>query len=276
MKYIYRINTSLLAIFLILAGCVVEDGDTDPVEFTPKLGTANLAIINVMTDTDDAGYSTVDIYVDELKVMSEVVFGTFSSGYLSYDYPQGTIFRAVQGGEAPVYLSNPVPGIENNIISATVAQLLPESHNAPLQGQLKSGAFYTVALLGNVNSIGFETFVMTEDVLTPPSSGSSVRFLNASIDNCVFNSCLAEFSAGGSSLGVSDWGNQNGEAAFSDFVQVSETSLSLTITDPTDGTELFTGTVEVPSGGIYTVVFMGDSFSTVDGEGLQLKVLRHN
>lgn len=274
MKYINKLFLCLLLGTIV--SCQIDDGDSDPVEFTPKLGTANIAILNTMTDTDDAGFTTVDIYADETKVMSEITFGIFSTGYMEHEFPQGTIFRAVQGGTAPVYLSNPVPGIENNITNATVAALLPESHNAPLQGQLKNGASYTVALLGNVNSIGFETFVMAEDDLTAPSGGSRVRFLNASIDNCVFNSCLADFSMNGTVLGTSDWGNQNGEAAFSDFVEVSETTLSLTITDPTDDTELFTGSVEVPAGGVYTVVFMGDSFSTVDGEGLQLTAFRHN
>ncbi len=276
MRYIYKLNKILLGVIVLFASCTVDDGDSDPVEFTPKLGTTNIAILNTLTDTEDAGYSTIDIYADETKVMSEATFGIFSSGYISYEYPQGTIFRATQGGTAPVYLSNPVPGIENNIINATVASLLPEEHNAPLQGQLKSGGSYTVALLGNVNSIGFEVFAMAEDDLTAPSGGSRVRFLNAAIDNCVFNSCIASFSANGTELGRSDWGSQNGEAAFSNFVDVSDASLDLVVTDPTDGTELFTGAVDVPAGGIYTVILLGDSFSTVDGEGLQFKVFRHN
>ena len=276
MKYIYKLSKILLLGFVLIASCTVDDGDTDPVEFTPKLGKASIAILNTLTDTDDAGFTTVDIYADETKVMSGGTFGTFTSGYISYDYPQGTIFRATQGGTPPVYLSNPVPGIENNITNATVASLLPEEHNAPLQGQLKSGGSYTVALLGNVNSFGFEVFVMVEDDLTAPVSGSKVRFLNASIENCVSNSCIAAFSVNGTELGRSDWGSQNGEAAFSSFVDVSDTSLNLVVSDPTDATELFTGSVDIPAGGIYTVVFLGDSFSTVDGEGLQFKVFRHN
>ncbi len=275
MKKMNKLIYVVWMFLLLIAACEVDDGDSDAVEFTPKLGTANLALINTLTDIDDAGFTTVDIYADEIKVMTEVAFGAATQGYIPYEFPQGTIFRAVQGGEAPVYLSNPIPGIENNIINNTVAQLLPDDHNAPLQGQLKDGASYTVALLGNVNSIGFETFVMVEDDLTPPASGSKVRFLNASIDNCVFNSCLANFSVNGMDLGVSDWGNQNGEPAFSDFIEMAAGTLDLLITDPTDDTELFNGTVDVTAGEIVTIIFMGDTFSTTADEGLQLSVFRH-
>lgn len=280
----YFFNTIILNKMVVLFfiatifGCTIDDGDDTEIEFTPKLGTANIAIINALTDLEDAEVNTVDIYIDETKVVSEQKFGYTTEGYILYDYPQGTMFRAVYGGEAPVFLSNPVGDIENNITWATAAELLPSDHNAPLQGQLKNNGYYTLVLVGNYYNLGIGDFVLVEDDLSPPPSGNAkIRFLNAGLDNAYLGTPDVDFIINGDVLGTAGYPHEGEFSPFSDFVNVGAFTLSVRIVDHDDASEeLLSETIEIQEGGIYTIVLMGDSFSEVDGEHTQLKVFRHN
>jgi hypothetical protein len=142
MKNIMKYNLWLLGLLFIVSSCTEYDGDDRGVEVTPKLGTATVNLIMAVTAADDLGGDGIDMWIDEVNAGQKMQPGDALS--VEYEFPQGTMFRSVLGGKAPKYLSNPIGSVETIITVATAADLLPATHNEPLQGQLKDGASYTL------------------------------------------------------------------------------------------------------------------------------------
>ncbi|MDA0196344.1 MAG: hypothetical protein O2887_14880 [Bacteroidetes bacterium] len=260
MKRFNKYNLSIVAIVFLLAGCSIDDGDDRVVQVTPKLGTATLNLIMAVTDADGLGGDGIDLYVDETKAGSNMQSGDVIS--MQYEFPQGTIFRSVIGGDAPVYLTNPIGDYESILQWFTVAELMPEDHNAPLQGQLKNGGSYTLysSGFGDLNH-DFEWMFMVEDDLTAPSGGNAkVRFVNAGGGECWDNTCELSFQVGGTDMGFGIWGGDvfgAGLSSFTDWSEIAPGSLSVDVFDG-NGDPYFTGTVNVTGGGIHTIVFSGN------------------
>lgn len=260
MKNIIKYKLVLLAVLFIAVSCTENDGDERPVEVTPKLGTATLNIIMAVTTADDLGYDGIDIWADELKAGPNMKPGEIVT--VEYEFPQGSLFRSVLGGEAPKYLDNPIDEIETLLTYSTASEMLPEDHNMPLQGQLKDGSSYTLINYGfGALNHDYEYLFMVEDDLTPPTSGMArVRFVNAGGGECWDNTCELNFQIGGVDLGTGLWGGDlfgDGLSSFTDFSDLSPGSLSVDVYDGT-GALYFNGTIDVTAGGIYTVVFFGN------------------
>ena len=261
MKNIIKYNLVLLAAVFMAASCTENDGDERPVEVTPKLGTATLNIVMAVTTADDLGFKGIDVWADETIAGPEMRPGDITT--VEYEFPQGTLFRSVFGGEHPKYLTNPIHDVDNVLTYATVADMLPDDHNAPLQGQLKNGGSYTVIDFGfgALLPFDYDHFVMIEDDLTPSSSGSAkVRFANAGGGECWDNTCELSFEVGGTNLGSAIWGGDlwgAGLSAFTDFSELTPGTITVNVFDGT-GAAYFTGTVDVQAGGVYTVVFFGN------------------
>ena len=263
MKNIIKYNLVLLAAVFMAASCTENDGDERPVEVTPKLGTATLNIVMAVTTADDLGFKGIDVWADETIAGPEMRPGDITT--VEYEFPQGTLFRSVFGGEHPKYLTNPIHDVDNVLTYATVADMLPDDHNAPLQGQLKNGGSYTVIDFGfgALLPFDYDHFVMIEDDLTPPSSGmAKVRFANAGGGECWDNSCALRFEVGGVDYGTAYWGGdilaEPGSSAFTDFSELSPGTISINAYEGIGGTLWFSGSVDVEANGIYTVVFFGN------------------
>ncbi|MFY0653611.1 MAG: DUF4397 domain-containing protein [Cyclobacteriaceae bacterium] len=267
MKKILKYNSWLLGIVFLAISCTEYDGDERPIPVTPKLGTAKLNLIMAVTTADDLGGEGVDFWVDETNLGPKMQPGDVVS--MDYEFPQGTMFRSVIGGKAPKYLSNPISSVETILTWWTVSELMPATHNEPLQGQLKDGASYTIINtgFGNLNH-DYEYMVMVEDDLTPPASGQAkVRFVHASGGECWNNWCIVSFQVGGVDLGTSYWGGDSvygasAGQAFTDFVDITPGSLTVDVIDG-GGDPYWQGTIDVAAGGIYTVVFSGNEVDPV-------------
>lgn len=263
MKTIYRYNLAIICALFLISGCEVDDGDDRAVEFTPKLGTATINLINGVTSADDLAdhdfpINGVDLWVDETKHGQNMQSGDILT--VEHDFPQGSLFRAVHGDQSPIYLTNSVGSYETVMAWNTAAATLPADHNVPLQGQLKDGGSYTAVFydFGNISTC-CGTMLLVEDDLTPPAGGNAkVRFVNAAGGECWHNTCAMTFMLGTTDLGTAYWGGAGigGGPGFTDFSEVAAGSLSIEALDG-DGASFFTGTVDVSAGGVYTVVFTG-------------------
>ena len=260
MKTIYKYNLAIICALFLITSCEIDDGDDRDVEFTPKLGTATVNLINAVTSADDLndhGFpcNGVDLWVDETKHGQNMQLGDIMT--VEHDFPQGSIFRAVHGDQSPTYLTNGVVDYHTIFAWNTAAALLPADHNAPLQGQLKDGGSYTAVFFdfGNL-SHDYPSVLLVEDDLAAPSGGNAkIRFVNAAGGECWNNTCVTTFMMGTTNLGTAVWGTFGD--AFTSFVEVAPGSLSIETLDG-DGASYFTGTVDVTAGGIYTIVFSGN------------------
>jgi hypothetical protein len=278
MKNIMKYNLWLLGLLFIVSSCTEYDGDDRGVEVTPKLGTATVNLIMAVTAADDLGGDGIDMWIDEVNAGQKMQPGDALS--VEYEFPQGTMFRSVLGGKAPKYLSNPIGSVETIITVATAADLLPATHNEPLQGQLKDGASYTLihSGFGGLNH-DFEHMFKVEDDMTPPSGGNAkVRFVNAAGGECWDNTCEISFQIAGTDYGAGVWGNDVFGAGLSSITPWAEiTPGSVTVdTFDGDGDAYFSGSVTLVSGGIYTVIISGNVTNDVTkDEPLRLNTLSH-
>ncbi|MEP2024734.1 MAG: hypothetical protein ABJH98_01890 [Reichenbachiella sp.] len=281
MKTIYKFNLAIICALFLITSCEIDDGDDRDVEFTPKLGTATINLINAVTSADELeaqGFpiNGVDLWVDETKHGQNMQLGDILT--VDHEFPQGSMFRAVHGDQSPTYLTNGVVDYHTIFASNTAAAMLPAEHNVPLQGQLIDGASYTAIYFdfGGL-SHDYPAVQLIEDDLTAPTGGNAkVRFVNAAGGECWNNSCVTTFMNGTTNLGTAIWGPFG--AAITDFVEVSAGSLNIETLDG-DGASYFTGSVNVTSGGVYTIVFSGnEGYSdspTVTPEPNKYTVLQH-
>lgn len=275
MKTIYKYNLAIICALFLITSCEIDDGDDRDVEFTPKLGTATVNLINGVTTADDLAdlgfpIDGVDLWVDETKYGQNMQSGDVMT--VEHEFPQGTMFRAVHGGQSPTYLTNGVHDYHTILVSNTASDLLPADHNAPLQGQLKDGASYTIVAyaFGALDDHGdYSHMTMIEDDLSAPSGGNAkVRFVNAGGGECWSNTCQLECFVDGNSIGVSTWGEDALAAfgisgdVFTDFVEVSPGTLNIDLENG-GASPYFSGTVNVSAGGIYTIVFSGNEIDPV-------------
>ena len=258
MKNIFIIP--LLGILVIFGSCEFNDGDERPVEVTPKFGVATINIVMAVTTANDMDPEGVDVWIDEVLQGEQMSAGDVVS--VQHEFPQGSYFRSVLGGEFPKYIDNPIASVENNLAHATAAEMLPADHNTPLQGQLKDGGSYTLVVYGfGALNHDYEHLFMVEDDLTAPSSGNAkIRFLNAAGGECWDNTCEIEFEIGGTSYGSGIWGGDvfgAGLTAFTDFTEIAPGTLTVDSFDG-DAAAYFSDDVTVEAGGIYTIVISGN------------------
>ncbi len=157
---------------------------------------------------------------------------------------------------------------------------MPEDHNAPLQGQLKNGGYYTLITFGfgGLNH-DFEYMNLVEDDLTPPSGGNAkVRFVNAGGGECWDNTCELSFQVGGTDMGFGIWGGDlfgDGLSAFSDWSEIAPGGLTVDVFDG-NGDAYFSGTATVTGGGVHTIVFSGNETNDLGTpEPYRLTVINH-
>ncbi len=231
---------------LVLAGltaCEIDDADKRSLEMQPTLGTTNIAVIYGTTEAYD---EAVDIYADN-DVILTALFGDMTNGYVRHNYPQGSIFRVVKAGVFPTFGLS-----ETHHLMVTAGNLLPETHNAPLRGQLKQDGHYTL-FLGE--EFGFMEAYLVEDDLTPPAAGRiKVRFVNLS------------WETGGGSGGPVDFSTTDGvlttlnfyENPVSGFIDLPAGNLDLSVYDEGTANLVYdVPSITTTAGKIYTIVLMG-------------------
>jgi hypothetical protein len=255
----------ILFLGLILAGlsaCEIDDADKRPLEMQPTLGTTNVAVIY---GTTEAHGEEVDVYVDTDIVLT-ATFGDMTDGYVRHKYPQGSMFRVVEAGVFPTFGLS-----DTHHMMATAGELLPETHNAPLRGQLKQDGHYTL-FLGE--ELGFITPILVEDDLTPPPAGSiKVRFVNLSWETGGGGGGPVDFST--TTDGVLATLNFY-ENPVSEFVTLPLAELTVSIYDEgTTDLVYQVPTTAAAAGKIYTVVLMGRDLPG-DSEAYTHRIFQHN
>lgn len=286
MKNINLILINLLLVMIGLSSCEYDDADKRDIEYTPKLGTANILYTNSMielletetTDPTDTLLSTIDIWADETLSFTGA-YGSVSAGYLPHDYPQGTIFRAVFEGRFPNYRTQFGNTSTTNILNFDyAADILPSEHNAPLTGQLKDGGNYTVIAAGSF--LGTSHFIALEDDLTAPAGGNAkIRFVNAAwelspgANPALFGADVSEAGLG-ALVAAADFEFRD----VTSFQEVTAGALNFTVDAPFSTSEVDT-TLNLEAGKIYTLILEGEVGyfdDVVPGEGTRLRALVHN
>jgi hypothetical protein len=255
----------ILFLGIILAGlsaCEIDDADKRSLEMQPTLGITNIAVIY---GTTEAHGEEVDIYADN-DIILTAAFGDMTDGYVRHKYPQGSLFRVVTAGVFPTFGLS-----DTHHMMATAAELLPETHNVPLQGQLKKDGHYTL-FLGE--ELGFITPFLVEDDLTPPPAGSiKVRFVNLSWETGGGGGGPVDFvtTADGVLATLNFYENP-----VSEFITMPAGNLDASVFDEGTADLVYDiPAVTTTGGNIYTIVLMGRDLAG-DPEAYTHRIFQNN
>lgn len=261
MKKYQLILTGFLLAFT--SACEISDADERPLELQPTLGTTNIAIIYGTTEAPEAD-AEVDIYVDN-NVHLTASFGEMTNGYVQHKFPQGTLFRVVRAGVFPMFGLS-----DTHHMMVTAAELLPETHNAPLQGQLKQDGHYSF-FLGE--EFAYIHPILVEDDLTPPTAGNiKVRFVNLSWETGEGGGGPVDFSTSdGVQASLNFYDNP-----VSAFITMPAGTLDISVFDEGTADLVYDiPAITTTAGKIYTIILMGRA-APGDPEAYTHRVFENN
>ena len=279
-KFIY----TLVLLFIGLSSCEISDADDRDLEMQPTLGTTNIQIIQTILGSDAEG---VDIWVDSEKKLAGANFLESTDGYISHRFPQGTLIRVVAEGRFPSH-GEPDTHLATLFSSDAAATWLPETHNAPLRGQLKDDGFYTIVSSGifdpnDWSGNDIHSIIVEDDQTTPTAGLARVRYINAVIDVFTQGVTAAQRTAG--LFGTIDVLDSDAATTLFSAVPVGGTSGYVNIAPGTYNYEVtcnlprfggantgYTGgTATFEAGKIYNVVFYGSIFEDTAIEVVEQK-----